>query len=94
VMVITGLLLFSAIPLRSYQNIFFRTKMLLLIAAGLNIWLFHSGIYKKVWEWDLHAIPPKRAQIAGAVSLARALPWLAALVAPEHKQPLRPVALK
>jgi hypothetical protein len=70
VMVITGSLLFSAIPLRSYQNVFFRTKMLLLLAAGLNVWLFHSGIYRKVLEWDLHAIPPKRARLAGAVSLA------------------------
>jgi hypothetical protein len=70
VMVITGSLLFSAIPLRSYQNIFFRTKMLLLLAAGVNIWLFHSGTYKKVAQWDFHAIPPKRARIAGGVSLA------------------------
>ena len=69
-MVITGSLLFSpAIPLRSYQNIFFRTKMLLLLAAGLNVWLFHSGIYGKVFEWDLHVIPPKRARLAGALSL-------------------------
>src|ERR1043165_5708240 len=34
VMVITGLLLFSAIPLRTFQNIFFRTKMILLLLAG------------------------------------------------------------
>src|SRR4029077_6751305 len=33
-MVIPGMLLFSAIPLRTYQNIFFRTKMILLLLAG------------------------------------------------------------
>src|SRR5258705_1910452 len=70
IMVITGSLLFSAIPLRSYQNIFFRTKMILLLLAGLNIWLFHSGIYKRITDWDFHAIPPKAARIAGGISLA------------------------
>jgi uncharacterized protein YacL len=69
VMVITGSLLFSAIPLRSYQNIFFRTKMILLVLAGLNVWFFHSGIYKRVGEWDFHAIPPKAARVAGGISL-------------------------
>lgn len=37
IMVITGSLLFFAIPLRSFQNLFFRFKMILLIAAALNI---------------------------------------------------------
>src|SRR5215467_13616715 len=31
VMVISGVLLFYAIPVRSYQNIFFRTKLVLLV---------------------------------------------------------------
>src|SRR5580765_4917765 len=31
-MVISGLLLFYAIPVRSYQNIFFRVKLVLLVA--------------------------------------------------------------
>ena len=34
-----GVLLFYATPVRYYQNIFFRVKVLLLVAAGLNIWL-------------------------------------------------------
>ena len=68
-MVITGSLLFSAIPLRSYQNIFFRTKMILLVLAGLNVWFFHSGIYKRIADWDFYAIPPKAARVAGGISL-------------------------
>jgi hypothetical protein len=70
VMVITGSLLFSAIPLRSYQNIFFRTKMILLLLAGLNVWLFHRGVYRGVAEWDFNPLPPRSAMIAGGVSLA------------------------
>lgn len=70
IMVISGTLLFFAIPLRSYQNIFFRTKMLLLVLAGLNVWIFHSRVYPKVVVWDANGIPPRAARIAGAVSLS------------------------
>jgi hypothetical protein len=69
IMLISGTLLFFAIPLRSYQNIFFRTKMLLLLAAALNIWLFHSRVFTKVAGWDGQGVPPGRARIAGALSL-------------------------
>jgi hypothetical protein len=68
VMVVTGLLVFYSNPVRYYHNIFFRFKVLLLIVAGLNIWLFHSRIHKKVAEWDLQASPPRAARMAGAVS--------------------------
>jgi hypothetical protein len=68
-MVITGTLLFFAIPLRSYQNIFFRTKMVLLLLAGLNVWIFHTRIYPKVVASDVDGVQPKAARIAGALSL-------------------------
>ena len=67
VMVISGTLLFYAIPLRSYQNIFFRAKMLLLLLAGLNVWIFHSRVYPKVVGWDVDG----RAAQGGAGSPAR-----------------------
>jgi len=70
IMVITGSLLFYAIPLRSYQNLFFRTKMILLLLAGLNVWLFHSRVYPKIAAWDVDAMPPSRARLAGGISLA------------------------
>ena len=69
VMVISGALLFSAIPLRSYQNIFFRAKMIMLTLAGLNVWIFHSGIYRRVATWDVNSVTPKAARVAGALSL-------------------------
>src|ERR1700674_1756078 len=77
-MVSSGMLLFSAIPVRTYQNIFFRLKMLLLISAGLNVWVFHSTVYRKVAEWDLHLIPPRRARVAAGLSL---LLWAGIVVA-------------
>src|SRR5258705_8004930 len=51
-MVITGTLLFYAIPLRSYQNIFFRTKILLLLLAGVDIFIFHSRVLPGAAKWD------------------------------------------
>jgi hypothetical protein len=77
VMVITGVLLFYAIPIRSYQNIFFRLKLIALVVAGLNAWTFHNGIHKRVSEWDVVQKPPKRARVAGAASLAL---WAAIIV--------------
>jgi hypothetical protein len=69
IMVISGTLLFFAIPLRSYQNIFFRAKMIMLLLAGLNVWIFHSGVYRRVTTWDVENVPPKAARVAGALSL-------------------------
>jgi hypothetical protein len=69
IMVVTGFLLFYAIPVRSYQNIFFRLKVILLLVAGLNAFLFHYGIFKRVASWDRSIPPPPRARFAGAASL-------------------------
>ncbi len=68
VMVVSGIVLFYAIPLRTYHNVFFRIKAVLLILAGLNAFVFHRGIYAKVSHWDL-AVPPRPARMAGVWSL-------------------------
>jgi len=77
VMVLSGSLLLFAIPLRTYQNIFFRTKMLMLALAGLNVWIFSSRVYRRVETWDLDALPPRAARVAGALSIAL---WIAVIV--------------
>lgn len=78
VMVITGLLLFYATPVRNYQNLFFRVKVILLVVAGLNVWLFHSRIHRRIADWDLAAVPPRAARVAAVVSLAA---WAGVVVA-------------
>jgi hypothetical protein len=70
VMVITGILVWYSNPLRYYHNIFFRIKMLLMVVAGLNIWLFHSRTHKKIAEWDMDAPPPRAVRMAGILSFA------------------------
>jgi uncharacterized protein DUF6644 len=69
VMVTTGVLLFYAIPIRSYQNVFFRLKMITLAAAGLNAWVFHNRAHRRVASWDLDHVPPRGARVAGILSL-------------------------
>ncbi len=69
IMVVSGLLLFYAIPVRSYQNIFFRLKMIFFVLAGLNAWAFHTGVFTRVREWGERQEPPSRARLAGFASL-------------------------
>jgi hypothetical protein len=69
VMAITGILLFYAIPVRSFQNIFFRTKVILMVLAGLNVWYFHSRVHPNDAKWDTDGVPPRSARVAGALSL-------------------------
>jgi len=69
IMIVSGVLLFYAIPVRSYQNIFFRIKLVALAFAGLNAWLFHIGIHETATEWDLDRVAPRAARAAGAASL-------------------------
>jgi hypothetical protein len=78
VMVISGAFLFYGIPVRTYQNIFFRIKVVLLVLSGLNAFVFHSTVYRKVAEWGLDAVPPIRARMAGGFSL---LFWASIVVA-------------
>ena len=78
IMVATGVLLFYAIPVRNYQNIFFRVKMVMLVFAMFNIWYFHTRIESGVANWDTAARPPRAARIAGMASIAL---WLAIVVA-------------
>ncbi len=68
-MAVTGLLLFYSSPLRYYYNLFFRIKVILLMAAGANAWLFHSRVHSRVHEWDNAWSPPRAARLAGFVSL-------------------------
>ena len=69
VMIVSGALLFFAIPVRTYQNIFFRVKVVLLILAGMNAWVFHATIWRSVASWDRHPVTPRAARFAGVASL-------------------------
>ena len=68
-MLVSGVLLVFTEPLRFYSNIFFQVKMVLLLLAGLNMLVFHTGVYRRVAEWDHHEVFPGSARVAGALSM-------------------------
>lgn len=70
VMSVTGLLLFYAIPVRNYQNIFFRIKMLLMVIAGINAFFFHRRMSKEAKSWDKDSSIPKSMKNSAIASLA------------------------
>jgi hypothetical protein len=69
VMIVSGALLFYANPTPRYQNIFFRAKMVMLVLAGVNAWVFYKTVYGSVAEWDLDPVPPRRARLAGGLAI-------------------------
>lgn len=69
VMVITGLLLYYAIPVRTTQSLWFRIKVALLIAAGINALLFRRRMQAAGWSGEGRAPRPLRAGAARSVAL-------------------------
>ena len=68
IMTATGLLLFYSQPLRYYHNIFFRVKVLVLILAGMNAWIFHRGAHRSAGDWGLgHQAPARGPDRRGRV---------------------------
>ena len=78
VMIVTGVLLFCGDPVAFYNSIFFKVKMLMLLLAGLNVWLFNATVGRKVAEWEIDAETPGRAKAAAVVSLVL---WVAIVAA-------------
>ena len=69
VMSVTGFLLFYAIPVRNYQNIFFRIKILLIVIAGINAFFFHRRMSKEAKVWDKDSSIPSSMKNSAITSL-------------------------
>ena len=69
IMVFTGVLLFYGIPVRTYQSVWFRGKMIFLLLASINIAYFHYRVLPNASPWDRDARLPWPARRAGAASL-------------------------
>jgi hypothetical protein len=66
----TGLLMFSAHASDFINNRAFQVKMGLLLAAGINAAIFHTGPYQGVARWDTNATAPAGARFSVALSIA------------------------
>jgi hypothetical protein len=67
--VVTGLLMFITNAGVYYNNFFFRTKMALLLLAGINMLLFELTAGRSVQRWDKENAAPLAGKTLAAVSL-------------------------
>jgi hypothetical protein len=77
-MFVTGALLFIAHATKAYESVFFRTKIALLLLAGVNAFVFHRTVNRWTTSWNDAPVPPTAARIAGLTSLVL---WLGVIVA-------------
>lgn len=66
----TGFLMFSAHASDFISNRAFQVKMALLMTAGINAAIFHTGPYQSVASWDTSATAPLGARASVALSIA------------------------
>jgi len=53
-------------------------KLGLIVVAGINVVVFHKGIYRTVEDWDVQALAPLAAKVCAMVSV---LAWTGVIVA-------------
>jgi hypothetical protein len=69
VMFITGLMLVTAYATAAYSNLYFRIKVLAMVAAAINAFVYHRYTERRIAEWDEAVKPPTGARSAGLVSI-------------------------
>lgn len=67
--VISGVLMFLANATVFYSNTLFQVKMVLLLFAGVNMYLFERFTIRGVGAWDSGVPAPRFAKAAGALSI-------------------------
>jgi hypothetical protein len=69
IMLVTGISLFAGDPVLFYSTIFFKLKMLMLLAAALNVVVFNLTLGRTLMQWDALPVTPRGAKITGLLSL-------------------------
>jgi hypothetical protein len=69
VAIITGLLLFYAIPVRSSQSVWFRVKMVLLVCCAVNAFQLHRRMNESGATWTNDVRAPKSIRTNAMLSL-------------------------
>jgi hypothetical protein len=68
-MMLTGALLFWARAASSYENVYFRIKLLGLLLAGANAMYFNYFTARGIAAWDSDPVPPFPVRMAGLLSI-------------------------
>jgi hypothetical protein len=66
---VTGALMFITNATVYYHNFYFRTKMLLLVLAGINMGVFELTLGRKVDSWDKSPSAPALGRAVGVLSI-------------------------
>jgi hypothetical protein len=69
IMLVTGISLFAGDPVLFYGTVFFKLKMVMLLAAALNVVVFGLTLGRSLPHWDTLMRTPRGAKITGIVSL-------------------------
>lgn len=77
VAIVTGSLLFVSNAVVYSHNAQFQWKVIAILAAGLNMAVFHLTAYRRIVDWDDNLPPPLAARLSGAFSL---LLWITVIV--------------
>jgi hypothetical protein len=73
---LTGALMFITNATVYYHNFYFRTKMLLLVLAGINMGVFELTAGRTIQSWDESPSAPPVGRVVGALSIAL---WIAVI---------------
>ena len=66
---VTGLLMFTAHAEDFLTNRVFIFKMGLIATAGVNAALLHTGVMRTVAAWDVNVMPPSRVRLSAVFSI-------------------------
>lgn len=66
---VTGLMMFTAHTADFLGNGVFMLKMGLILAAGINAAALHTGPLRTVGAWDTGVLPPGRVRVAAGLSI-------------------------
>lgn len=75
---LSGLMLFMSAPDRYIVSVSFQAKAALMVAGGINLALFHTGLWRRVGDWGDRPDTPGVVKAFGVVSI---LVWVGAIVA-------------
>ena len=73
----TGGVLFMTQASKAYGNVFFRTKLALLLILGANAAIYQLVVYPKMREWEATGRTPLGARLCGWLSLVG---WIGVIV--------------
>jgi hypothetical protein len=77
IMFVTGGLLFMTQASKAYESVFFRAKLVFILALGINAVLFQIVFYPRMAQWDAGGGTPLGARICGGLSL---IVWIGVII--------------